>query len=139
MQLGDDWLWGILWGPQTVPDRKVEVRDAGFLASRDFGGDGHALSRRYGVGANLAVVDEWRSFGLDVCRLDDWRPSGDVALHQQRQSLRASHVLVRNLAAKLNQALARILVIERLVEGSENGLRGSLRREQGPPRRRRHV
>src|SRR5437762_9075993 len=96
-----------------------------------------ALSRLWN--AQSRSMEGAGSLGLDVCRLDDRRPAGDVAPHRRGKRLRASHVLVRDVAAKFEQALARILVIQRLVEGVaqlvENRLRGSLRRKQGPPRR----
>src|SRR5262249_14646396 len=49
-------------------------------------------------------------------RLDDRRPARDLALDQTGQRLLAATGLVRQHAAELEQALARVLIVERLVE-----------------------
>src|SRR5438132_957991 len=58
------------------------------------------------------------SFSLNAGRLDDRRPFGNFALDQIGQRLRPAPFLVREVAAKIEQALARVLVIKRLVERS---------------------
>src|SRR4030081_1384001 len=83
--------------------------------------------------------DTVNSFNLDPCRLDDRRPFGDLALDQIRQSLRSAPFLVREIATEIEQAFARALVIERLVERRtelvDDRLGRTLGREQRIPRR----
>src|SRR5215470_6770330 len=77
-----------------------------------------------------------RSVGR-LSRPDDRRPAGDLALDQSEQRRLAALRLLRQDAAEFQQALARVLVIERLVEGVaelvEDRFRGGRRREQRVP------
>src|SRR5256885_4313792 len=79
------------------------------------------------------------SLRLDVCRLDDWRPEGNLALHERGERLLSALGLVRNVAAEVEQAFAHVRIVERLVERVgkfvEDGLWSSLGREQGVPGR----
>src|SRR4030095_16984216 len=60
--------------------------------------------------------DRPHSLRLDVCRLDDWRPASNLALHQRVELLLASLCLTRNIGADVEQALAHVLVVQCLVE-----------------------
>src|SRR5262249_41172927 len=76
----------------------------------------------------------------DVCRFDDRCQTSHLAFCQCCEWLLASPLFARNVAAKVGQALAYVLVIECLVEcireRVENRLRYALRRKQRPPRQR---
>src|SRR6266566_2057719 len=67
-------------------------------------------------------------FRLDGRRFDDRRPARDLVFHQRRQGLLTAPGLVRNFAAEAEQALLRILVIERLVERVAELVEDRLRR-----------
>jgi hypothetical protein len=56
------------------------------------------------------------SFCPDVCGFDDRRPSRDVALHQRGERALTPFCFVRDIGAKLKQALARVLIIKRLIQ-----------------------
>src|SRR5262249_5535963 len=76
----------------------------------------------------------------DVRRFDDRCPTSNLAFYQCCEWLLASPLFARDVAAKVGQALAYVLVIECLVEcireRVENRLRYALRRKQRPPRQR---
>src|SRR6516165_10076885 len=77
------------------------------------------------------------SFQLDVCRLDDWCPASNLALHQSGERWLAAPRLVWNVTADFRQPPAHVLVVEGPVEGVgepiKDWLRRSLGRKQGPP------
>jgi hypothetical protein len=79
------------------------------------------------------------SFSLNAGRLYDRRPFGNFAPDQIGQRLWPEPFLIREVAAKIEQALARGLVIEGLVERStqlvDDRLRCALGREQRVPSR----
>src|SRR5262245_41412498 len=76
------------------------------------------------------------SFHCYVCGFDDWRPTGNFALHELGERPRTSPYLARNLA-DVSEALADALVIECLIEGisepMKDRLRDALRRKKRPP------
>jgi hypothetical protein len=51
------------------------------------------------------------SVQLDVCRLNDWRPAGNLALHQCGERWLAAPRLLRNVAADIRQPPAYVLVV----------------------------
>src|SRR5262249_27274307 len=77
------------------------------------------------------------SFQLDVCRLDDWCPAGNLALPQSGGRWLAAPRLVWNVTADFRQPPTHVLVVEGPVEGVgepiKDWLRRSLGRKQGPP------
>src|SRR5262245_52369653 len=78
-------------------------------------------------------------FRLDVRRVDDRRPAGDLALDERRERLLSALGFVRNVATQIEQPLARVIVIERLVERVrelvEDRFRRPLGSKQGEPAR----
>src|SRR5262245_652230 len=84
------------------------------------------------VGTAASVV-------LDV-RLDDWRPTGNFALHQRGERLLTSLRLARNVTADIDQALAHVVVVQCLIQRVGKPVqyrsRHALRRKQRPPRQR---
>src|SRR5215813_552629 len=88
------------------------------------------------IGAYEILISTPVSFHYHVCGFDDWRPTGNFALHELGERPRTSPCLARNLA-NISEALAYALVIECLIEGisepMENRLRDPLRRKKRPP------
>src|SRR5215471_18392479 len=86
-----------------------------------------------GIGRSVTAI----SFQLDVCRLDDWCPAGNLALHQSGERWLAAPRLFRNVTADFRQPPAHVLVVEgpveRVGEPIKDWLRRSLGRKQGPP------
>src|SRR5215471_7183010 len=86
-----------------------------------------------GIGRSVTAI----LFQLDVCRLDDWCPAGNLALHQSGERWLAAPRLVWNVTADFRQPPTHVLVVEGPVEGVgepiKDWLRRSLGRKQGPP------
>src|SRR6516164_3353270 len=64
------------------------------------------------------VAEHVGSIQLDVGRLNDWRPAGNVALHECNELLRPSFRLVRNVATDIDKALAHVAIVKCIVERS---------------------
>ncbi len=109
------------------------VQSEGRQGDRPSGGAGAALPRRRGHRVARLIQ-------LDVRILDDRGPARDLAPHQRQQRLRAAPRLVGNVAAEHQHALARAVVVERLVERVDQPVEDRLRRalgsEQAVPGRR---
>src|SRR5262249_51220646 len=87
-----------------------------------------------------ALRSERRSLAFDVCCANNRGPACDLALHQVGKRLLPTFRFVRDLAAKLQQTLAGIWVVQCFIKGLgqpiDNWTRGALGRKQSPPRRR---
>src|SRR5215467_12987672 len=64
----------------------------------------------HGILWNIDATDI--SFQLDVCRLDDWCPAGNLALHQCGERWLAAPRLVWNVTADFRQPPTHVLVVE---------------------------
>ena len=105
---------------------------------------GHSYQQDFIVGKELFIGTTllWASLWprqLDVDRIDDRCPTGNLGLDERRERLLSALSFVRNVATQIEQPLACIIVIERLVqcvcELVEGRIRRLLRSEQGEPAR----
>src|SRR6516164_9000272 len=101
----------------------------------------HGLTTASGA-VRITAIMEYRAellglVRLDVGRLDDWCPAGNLALHQSGERWLAAPRLVWNVTADFRQPPAHVLVVEGPVEGVgepiKDWLRRSLGRKQSPP------
>src|SRR5947207_2949948 len=96
-----------------------------------------SIGGRYSRNGALWNVGTAASVALDVRRLDDWRPTGNFALHQHSERLLTSLCLARNVTADIDQAFAHVVVVQCLIQRVGKPVqyrsRHALRRKQGKP------